>query len=65
MSSNRPTVAEITTWKDLSGVPDQSGINVIQAVSDGYATVSLTVENNADGPIPLVVTVDTTPPAGS
>jgi pimeloyl-ACP methyl ester carboxylesterase len=63
MSSSNESIAGITTWMDLSGVPDQSGINVVQAVADGSSTLSLTIENKMDGPIDTTVTVDTTLPA--
>lgn len=63
MTSLNETVAKITTWKDLSGTPDQSGINVIQAAADGNTDISLTVENDTDGPIGLGLQVDTTPAA--
>lgn len=63
MSSSNPSVARITTWKDISGAPDQSGINVVAAVADGHSDISLTVQNNGDGPLAVDVTVDTTPPA--
>ena len=57
------SVARITTWKDISGAPDQSGINVVEAVGDGNATLTLTVENDMDGPLSVQIEVDTTPPA--
>jgi len=63
MSSADNGVADITTWTALSGVPDQSGINVIRAVADGQTNVSLTIENDADGPLDVSVVVDTTPAA--
>jgi len=63
MSSADNGVADITTWTALSGVPDQSGINVIRAVADGQTSVSLTIENDADGPLDVSVVVDTTPAA--
>jgi hypothetical protein len=43
--------------------PDQSGINVVEAVAGGQNSISLTVENDTDGPLGLEVTVDTTPAA--
>lgn len=63
MSSADDSVAAITTWAALSSVPDQSGINVIRAVADGQTSVSLTIENDTDGPLDVSVVVDTTPPA--
>ena len=63
MNSSKQSVAKVTTWKNISGAPDQSGINVVEAVADGQSSISLTVENNSDGPLGLAVTVDTTPAA--
>ena len=65
MTSDNTAVAGITTWTALSGIPDQSGINVIQAVADGRAGVTLTVENDSDGPLGIEVVVDTTPAASA
>jgi len=63
MTSQTDSVVRITTWKDISGYPDQSGIDVVEAVGDGFGGVSLAVQNKMDGPIVINVTVDTTPPA--
>lgn len=63
VGSDDPSIASVTTWKDLSGDPDQSGINVVEAVADGQTSLALTVENKMDGAIPVPVLVDTTPPA--
>ncbi|MGH7789101.1 MAG: hypothetical protein ACRERC_19680 [Candidatus Binatia bacterium] len=63
ISSDNERVARSTTYKDLSGAPDQSGINVVEAVDDGQTGLTLTVQNKMDGPIRLPVTVDTTLPA--
>jgi pimeloyl-ACP methyl ester carboxylesterase len=63
MHSDAPSVASITTWSAISGVPDQSGINVIQAVGAGSADVSLTVQGNNGFGLDVGVLVDTTPPA--
>jgi hypothetical protein len=65
MTSSDEDVATITTWKAISGFPDQSNINVVSAVADGQSTIELTVENNMDGPLGLMVTVDTTAPAAA
>ena len=63
MTSSDENVATITTWKAISGFPDQSNINVVSAVADGQSTIELTVENSMEGPLGLTVTVDTTAPA--
>ena len=63
MSSSKQSIARVTTWKDISGAPDQSGINVVEAVADGQSSISLAVENDSDGPLGLAVTVDTKPAA--
>lgn len=63
MSSDTPAVAGITTWAALSHFPDKSGINVVDAVGDGVAALTLTVQNDLDGPLGVTVRVDTAPPA--
>ncbi len=63
MTSSNDNVASVTTWKDISGAPDQSGINVVEAVNDGDTSITLTVQNNTGPSIGVSVIVDTTPAA--